>query len=326
MRVLIVEDEGLIARFVARGLQAEGYTTASAGRGDCLPAPTRGGVGPGHPRPAAAGPERLRGARELSPPPTRCPCSCCRHADRWTIRWRRWTRARPTSWPSCSRSTSCWRGCGRCFAAAARRPSGSRPEPDLEFTLDGPSRSLYWGDGRTCRCRTRVGLLEYLVRSPNEIVSRERILSAVWEYHSIRARTWSTFTWAATSQAAPRDPDRDRPRRRLPAERAAGRQRDRERGAGAGSALGRDRAPVRLYHRAHDREPLDRRRRAGSIAVNAVEASNTWPGASPGCRYRVAHREHHLVPAAASIPIRSPSEVWRIAFSISSSSAIDSRS
>ena len=34
MRVLIVEDEGLIARFVARALQAEGYTTSVAPDGE----------------------------------------------------------------------------------------------------------------------------------------------------------------------------------------------------------------------------------------------------------------------------------------------------
>jgi DNA-binding response OmpR family regulator len=57
------------------------------------------------------------------------------------------------------------------------------PEPDFEFTLDGRSRSLRWGDGRSLTLSEReYALLEYLVRSPNEIVSRERILSAVWEY------------------------------------------------------------------------------------------------------------------------------------------------
>jgi DNA-binding response OmpR family regulator len=56
-------------------------------------------------------------------------------------------------------------------------------EPDLQFTLDGRSRTLCWGDGRTLTLSEReFGLLEYLVRSPNQIVSRERILNAVWEY------------------------------------------------------------------------------------------------------------------------------------------------
>ena len=56
-------------------------------------------------------------------------------------------------------------------------------EPDLQFTLDGRSRTLCWGDGRTLSLSEReFGLLEYLVRSPNQTVSRERILNAVWEY------------------------------------------------------------------------------------------------------------------------------------------------
>jgi DNA-binding response OmpR family regulator len=54
---------------------------------------------------------------------------------------------------------------------------------DLEFTLDGRTRTLCWADGRTLSLSEReFGLLEYLVRSPNETVSRERILNAVWEY------------------------------------------------------------------------------------------------------------------------------------------------
>ena len=99
-------------------------------------------------------------------------------------RWRRWTPARPTSSPSRSRWTSCWRGCARCFGAAARRPRRSpAASADLEFTLDGRSRTLCWGDGRTLSLSEReFGLLEYLVRSPNQTVSRERILNAVWEY------------------------------------------------------------------------------------------------------------------------------------------------
>ena len=65
--------------------------------------------------------------------------------------------------------------------SAAR--AGPPHEPEHEFSLDGPSRSLCWSDGRRLSLSEReYGLLEYLLRWPNETVSRERILSAVWEY------------------------------------------------------------------------------------------------------------------------------------------------
>jgi len=71
--------------------------------------------------------------------------------------------------------------------ALLRRGRAPLPEPaqspELGFSLDGPSRTLRWGEGEVMSLSEReYGLLEYLVRSPDEIVSRERILSAVWEY------------------------------------------------------------------------------------------------------------------------------------------------
>ena len=40
-----------------------------------------------------------------------------------------------------------------------------------------------FADGRRLELSDReFALLEYLARSPNEVVSRERILNAVWEY------------------------------------------------------------------------------------------------------------------------------------------------
>jgi two-component system OmpR family response regulator len=71
----------------------------------------------------------------------------------------------------------------RALLRRGRSPAETGCEADLEFTLDGRSRTLCWGDGRTLSLSEReFGLLEYLVRSPNQTVSRERILNAVWEY------------------------------------------------------------------------------------------------------------------------------------------------
>ncbi len=55
--------------------------------------------------------------------------------------------------------------------------------PAPSFTLDGPQRELTLPDGRRVPLSEReFAVLEYLSRTPNQIVSRERILNAVWEY------------------------------------------------------------------------------------------------------------------------------------------------
>ena len=51
------------------------------------------------------------------------------------------------------------------------------------FTLDDRRHELELLDGRKVALSDReFALLEYLGRSPNQIVSRERILNAVWQY------------------------------------------------------------------------------------------------------------------------------------------------
>ncbi|MGZ4482264.1 MAG: winged helix-turn-helix domain-containing protein, partial [Gaiellales bacterium] len=66
------------------------------------------------------------------------------------------------------------------------RSHGPAPVRDLAerpLTLDGPSRSLQARDGHRVHLSEReYALLEYLLRSPEEVVSRERILNAVWDY------------------------------------------------------------------------------------------------------------------------------------------------
>jgi two-component system, OmpR family, response regulator len=72
----------------------------------------------------------------------------------------------------------------RALLRRGRAPASEALEqPALGFALDGPSRTLHWDDGETMTLSEReYGLLEYLLRSQGETVSRERILSAVWEY------------------------------------------------------------------------------------------------------------------------------------------------
>ena len=184
MRLLVIEDENLIARFVSRGLQAEGYTTAVAPDGETacrllheaewdlvildLLLPSRSGF------------EVLE---ELSAAANQVPVlvlSARRSVDVKVAA----LDAGATDFLATPFALDELLARVRALLRRGRAPMPDpAPEPDFEFTLDGRSRSLHWGDGRSLTLSEReYGLLEYLVRSPNEIVSRERILSAVWEY------------------------------------------------------------------------------------------------------------------------------------------------
>jgi DNA-binding response OmpR family regulator len=184
MRVLIVEDEGLIARFVARGLQAEGYTTSVAPDGETACLRLRDEewdlVILDLLLPARSGFEVLE---ELSITSNQVPVL--------VLSARRSVEAKVAALDAGATDFL-----AKPFAldellarvrAMLRRGRSAPPQPaadaGLQFSLDGRSRTLCWADGsRMTLSEREYGLLEYLVRSPNEIVSRERILSAVWEY------------------------------------------------------------------------------------------------------------------------------------------------
>ena len=185
MRVLIVEDEGLIARFVARALQAEGYTTSVAPDGEVACRRLRDEEWDlailDLLLPARSGFDVLR---ELTQATNQVPVlvlSARRSVeDKVTA-----LDAGATDFLAKPFALDELLARVRALLRRGRSPAETEPgcEPDLEFTLDGRSRTLCWGDGgRMSLSEREYGLLEYLVRSPNEIVSRERILSAVWEY------------------------------------------------------------------------------------------------------------------------------------------------
>ncbi len=184
MRLLIVEDENLIARFVSRGLQAEGYTTGVAADGETarrrlrdeewdlvildLLLPERSGFSVLEELAAAANqvPVLVLSARRSVD--VKVAALDAGAAD---------FMAKPFALDELLARVRALLRRGRTVTA---EPA---PGADLQFTLDGRSRTLCWGDGRRLSLSEReYGLLEYLVRSPNEIVSRERILNAVWEY------------------------------------------------------------------------------------------------------------------------------------------------
>jgi two-component system, OmpR family, copper resistance phosphate regulon response regulator CusR len=185
MRILIVEDEHLIARFLERGLRSEGYTVALAEDGVAaihqltdgewdllildLMLPNRDGF------------EVLReiSDRKLSIP----------------VMVLSARRAVETKIAALDAGASDYLDkpfvldelLARVRAQLRREPAAAgEAGPDTTqrgFTLDDRRHELELLDGRRVALSEReFALLEYLGRSPNQIVSRERILNAVWQY------------------------------------------------------------------------------------------------------------------------------------------------
>jgi|SRR5690348_4031049 DNA-binding response OmpR family regulator len=184
MRVLIVEDEPLIARFLARGLRSEGYTVAVAGNGELA-------IDRLQQRPwdlvildlLLPGVDGFDVLRELSGRRLGVPVlvlSARRSVQTKVAALDAGASdylAKPFALDELlARVRALLR---RAQSDAADPPAASAPA----FTLDGPGRALETADGRRLSLSEReFALLEYLSRTPNQIVSRERILNAVWEY------------------------------------------------------------------------------------------------------------------------------------------------
>lgn len=183
MRILLAEDEPLIARFIARGLQAEGYHPTMAGDGAVAVArltaqewdllildlmlPDRDGFWV------------LEQALRLHP---RLPVLVLSARTATDIKVRALNAgasdylAKPFA-------------LDELLARVKARLRESPPE--LPATMNGDrlphmdprSRMLSLRDGKRVHLSGReFELLEYLLRTPDEPVSRERILSAVWDY------------------------------------------------------------------------------------------------------------------------------------------------
>lgn len=185
MRILLAEDEPLIARFIARGLGAEGYHTAVAADGEVAVArltaqewdllildlmlPGRDGFWV------------LERALDLHP---RLPVLVLSARTATDMKVRALNDgasdylAKPFALDELvARVNARLRESG---AAATRPPeaeSGSLPG------MDHRARTLTLDDGRVVKLSAReFDLLEYLLRQPGRPVSRERILNAVWDY------------------------------------------------------------------------------------------------------------------------------------------------
>jgi DNA-binding response OmpR family regulator len=182
VQILLVEDEPLIASFVSRGLRAEGYATAVAGSGDeavaelgarawdllvlDLKLPGMDGFGV------------LARAIEADPPVPVLVLSAQNGVEIKVAALDAGASdylAKPFSFDELlARVRACLRRRGR----AGGSPAGAQP-----LELDLRNRRITRRDGGRVQLSEReCALLEYLLRTPEEVVSRERILNAVWDY------------------------------------------------------------------------------------------------------------------------------------------------
>jgi DNA-binding response OmpR family regulator len=183
MRLLIVEDEPLIARFLARGLRSEGYTVAVAGDGEMAVERLADGgwdlVILDLMLPGQDGMEVLRemSGRRLGVPVL-------------VLSARRAVETKVAALDAgasdyLAKPFSLDELLARVRALLRRGPAeaSEQLEPSPSFVLDGPGHALVLADGNRVPLSEReFAVLEYLSRTPNQIVSRERILNAVWEY------------------------------------------------------------------------------------------------------------------------------------------------
>jgi DNA-binding response OmpR family regulator len=180
MHILLVEDEPLIANFVARGLSAEGYTPAVASNGE------------------EAWEQLRRREWDMVVLDLRLP-----GRDGLDL-LREITAAKPglpvlvlSALTTVESKVAAFEAgavdfLGKPFAfdellarlrARLRDPVAIRPAEAATPALDTRNRRLRLRDGRSVQLSAReCELLAYMLRTPDEVVSRERILNAVWRY------------------------------------------------------------------------------------------------------------------------------------------------
>jgi DNA-binding response OmpR family regulator len=182
MRILIVEDESLIAGFLAHALRAEGYATCVAGDGDeaiglleepwdlvilDLMLPGRDGFAVLH---AAGG--------------------CCPETPVLVLSARSKVDTKVAAFDAgasdyLSKPFSLDELLARVRARISPdRRNRTRPADGYRSVdIDRLRREVVFPGGRRVTLSVReLAVFEYLLRSRDEIVSRERLLNAVWEY------------------------------------------------------------------------------------------------------------------------------------------------
>jgi DNA-binding response OmpR family regulator len=182
VQILLVEDEPLIASFVSRGLRAEGYATAVAGNGDDalaeLDAREWDLVVLDLKLPGVDGFGVLARAIEADPPVPVLVLSAQNGVATKVAALDAGASdylAKPFSFDELL---------ARVRACLRRQPRAGGPATAARLLeLDPRSRRITRRDGGRVQLSEReCALLEYLLRTPEDVVSRERILNAVWDY------------------------------------------------------------------------------------------------------------------------------------------------
>jgi DNA-binding response OmpR family regulator len=182
VRILLVEDEPLIASFVARGLRAEGYGTSVAIGGDEAVIELRERdwdlVILDLMLPGLDGFAVLAKALEFDPQLPVLVLSArtgvatkVAALDAGALDY----LAKPFSFDELL---------ARVRVCLRRHPLGGPPDAGEQLVqLDARNRRLTRRNGQQVQLSEReCALLEYLLQTPREVVSRERILNAVWDY------------------------------------------------------------------------------------------------------------------------------------------------
>ena len=182
VRILLVEDEPLIASFVGRGLRAEGYATSVAIGGDEAVVELRERdwdlVILDLMLPGLDGFAVLAKALEFDPHLPVLVLSAqtgvatkVAALDAGAIDY----LAKPFSFDELL---------ARVRVSLRRQPAGGPQDAGEQLLqLDARNRRLTRRDGQQVQLSEReCALLEYLLQTPQEVVSRERILNAVWDY------------------------------------------------------------------------------------------------------------------------------------------------
>ena len=181
MHILIVEDESLIARFLAHGLQAEGFDTVVASDGgqaiELLASHRWDLVVLDLLLPVADGFAVLAAAQQ-DPEPPRVLVLSARHSVETKVAALNGGAcdylAKPFSFDELVARV-------RVHLRVAAGPA--RVAASVPIELDPQSRSATVGGGRCVSLSAReFAVLAFLARRPGEVVSRERLLSGVWQY------------------------------------------------------------------------------------------------------------------------------------------------
>jgi DNA-binding response OmpR family regulator len=182
MHILITEDEPLLARFIARGLQAAGYDTSIAGDGvdalEQIEAHEWDLVVLDLLLPGLDGFDVLAAVAERQRPPRVLVLSARQEVA---------TRVAALDHGASDYLTKPFSFEELLARVRAQTRDGPvRPRPAARFPslhLDDATREVSLGEGRTVRLSAReYDVLAYLVRTPEVVVSRERLLNAIWKY------------------------------------------------------------------------------------------------------------------------------------------------